>query len=76
MDPRGMYTRLSGINADQQLDDELESLLSLPNINPNQPREWLDVDAQGRTSYALVSFIVFNWILSGIACARKVCMQT
>lgn len=54
MDPRGVYTRLSGISADQQLDDELESLLALPNINPNQPREWLKVDAQGKTSYALV----------------------
>ena len=54
MDGRGFYSRLSGIPSDQQLDDELESLLSLPNINPNQPREWLNVDGQGKTSYALV----------------------
>lgn len=52
---RGLYSRLSGYNPDQDLDDELDSLLSLPNVNPNQPREWLHIDGHGKTSYALVS---------------------
>ncbi|DBB08201.1 hypothetical protein WJX82_009172 [Trebouxia sp. C0006] len=51
---RGLYSRLSGYNPDQDLDDELDSLLSLPNVNPNQPREWLHIDGHGKTSYALV----------------------
>ena len=54
---RGMYSRLSGYNPDQALDDELDSLLSLPNVNPNQPREWLHIDEQGKTSYTLVSVL-------------------
>ena len=52
---RGIYSRLSGYDPDQELDHEFDSLLSLPNVNPNQPREWLHIDAQGKTSYALVS---------------------
>ena len=52
---RGLYSRLSGNGPDQELDDEMDSLLSLPTVNPNQPREWLHIDAHGKTRYILVS---------------------
>ncbi|KAL3135886.1 hypothetical protein ABBQ32_007442 [Trebouxia sp. C0010 RCD-2024] len=32
----------------------MDSLLSLPKVSPNHPREWLHIDPQGRTTYALV----------------------
>ena len=52
---RGLYSRLAGVNPDQDLDEGMDSLLSLPQVNPNQPREWLHIDPQGRTRYALVT---------------------
>ena len=51
---RGLYSRLAGVNPDQDIDEGMDSLLSLPQVNPNQPREWLHIDPQGRTRYALV----------------------
>ena len=51
---RGMYSRLAGVSPDQDLDECMDSLLALPHVNPNQPREWLHIDPQGRTRYALV----------------------
>lgn len=69
---RGLYSRLSGYNPDQDLDDELDSLLSLPNVNPNQPREWLHIDEQGKTSYTLVrSMHSPHKIPSTVICATK-----
>lgn len=50
----GRYSRLSGLDEDQKLDEEMDSLLALPKVNPNQPREWLLIDAQGKTFHALV----------------------
>ena len=55
----GQYARLSGIEEDQKLDEEMDSLLALPKVNPNQPREWLLIDAQGRTFHTLVCYIFF-----------------
>ena len=55
---RGLYSRLSGNNPDQ--DEEMDSLLSLPNVNPNQPREWLHIDSQGKTKYSLVKHLLTN----------------
>lgn len=69
---RGLYSRLSGHNPDQDLDDELDSLLSLPNVNPNQPREWLHIDEQGKTSYTLVSAVHSpHKVPSTVICATK-----
>ena len=59
---RGLYSRLAGVNPDQDIDEGMDSLLSLPQINPNQPREWLHIDPQGKTRYALVKHrLLFSW---------------
>lgn len=52
---RGLYSRLAGVGDHHDVDEGMDSLLSLPQVNPNQPREWLHIDPQGRTRYALVT---------------------
>ena len=48
------YTRLPGLEDDAKLDEEIDSLLALPKVNMNQPREWLLIDAQGKAYHTLV----------------------
>lgn len=50
----GQYARLSSGEDDQKLDEEMDSLLALPKVNPNQPREWLLIDTQGKAYHTLV----------------------
>lgn len=71
---RGLYSRLAGINPDQDIDEGMDSLLSLPQVNPNQPREWLHIDPQGRTRYVLVNcWLLSPW--SGVFTWHACCMR-
>ena len=41
---RGLYSRLAGVSPDHDLDEGMDSLLSLPKVSANHPREWLHID--------------------------------
>ena len=55
---RGSYARLPTLpdfdrNAAAS-DNSHESLLAIPTVNPNQPREWLRINQRGHLKFVLV----------------------